>query len=358
LALTLPSLFRRTTPPLLGVDLCTSGVKVVELSRGASALRLERYAIEPIAAGVIVDGNIEQSEAVVEALGRALRRLGSKVRLAALAMPSSAVITKRITLPAGLDEEAYEVEVESEATQYIQFPIEEVNLDFQVLGPAQGDNEVEVLLVASRKEKVEDRIAIAELCGLKPMVMDIDAYAAREVIGRTTAMLPDAGRGLVIALVDIGAVATRVTIFLEGQNIFERTQPMGGAQLTMEIARLYGFTQEEAELRKKTGDLPENYRDDVLAPFVDELAADAARALQFFFSSAPYARVDRLYLAGGACVAAGLAEAVSDRTGVSVEILNPFAGMDIAGTVRERQLRVDAPGLLTATGLALRSFDP
>jgi len=331
---------------------------VVELSANRAAVpRLERYAIEPIAAGVIVDGNIEQSEAVVEALGRALRRMGSKVRLAALAIPASAAITKRITLPAGLGEEDYELEVESEATQYIQFPIEEVNLDFQILGPTASGGEVEVLVVASRKEKVEERVAIAELCGLKPMIMDIDTYAMREVLERVTATLPEAGRGQVIALMDIGAVATRVSIFLDGQIIFERAQALGGAQLTMEVARLYGFTQEEAEFRKKTGDLPENYRVEVLGPFVDEMAADAARAIQFFFSSAPYARVDRIYLAGGACVLPGLVDAVADRTRVHTEILNPFVEMEIAETVRERQLRLDAPGLVTACGLALRSFD-
>ena len=359
LAFTLPSLFSKASPVLLGVDMCTSSVKVVELARGRkAAIRLERYAIEPLPAGAIVDGNIEQSEAVVEALTRALRRLGSKVKLAALAMPSSAVITKKVTLRAGLSEEDYEFQVESEATQYIQFPIEEVNLDFQIIGPAPGgSDEVEVLVAASRKEKVEDRIAVAELCGLRPVVMDIDTYASREVLDHVATTLPEEGRGQVLALLDIGAVATRVTIFLNGQTIFERTQALGGAQLTVELARLYGFTQEEAEARKKTGDLPENYRTDVLGPFVEEVAADAARAIQLFFSSTPYARVDRIYLAGGACVVPGLVDAIRARTNVPVEILNPFAGMEIAETVREKQLRLDAPALLTACGLAMRSFE-
>lgn len=344
---------------MLGVDLCTSGVKVVELGPGRkTALRLERYVVEPIPAGAIVDGNIEQSDAIVDALTRALRRLGSKVKLAALAMPSSAVITRKITLQGGLAEEDYEFQVEAEATQFIQFPIEEVNLDFQIIGPAPGPgDEVEVLVAASRKDKVEDRVAIADLCGLRAVVMDIDTYAWREVLDLVLATLPDEGRGQVVALMDIGAVTTGVTMFVDGQSIFERTQAIGGARLTIELARVYGFTQEEAESRKKTGDLPQNYRTDVLAPFVEEVAAEAARAIQFFFASAPYTRVDRIYLAGGTSVVAGLAEAVEARTNIATEILNPFVGMEIAETVRERQLRLDAPALLTACGLAMRSFD-
>lgn len=355
----LPRFLRKAEPSLLGVDMCTSSVKVVELVRGhKAAIRLQRYAIEPIPAGAIVDGNVEQTEAVVEALMRALRRMGSKTREVALALPSSAVITKRITLPAGLSEEEYEFQVASEASQYIQFPIEEVSLDFQILGPAPGGgDEVEVLLAASRKEKVEDRVAIAEMCGLKPLVMDIDTYASREVLDHVALTLPNEGQGQVIAVLDIGAVTTRVTIVLNGQTIFERAQSFGGAQVNMELVRLYGFTAEEAETRKKTGDLPENYLTDVVAPFVEQGAIDAARAIQFFFTSTPYARVDRIYLAGGASVVPGLVEAIAQRTAAPTEILNPFVGMEISSGVRERQLRVDAPALLTACGLAMRSFD-
>ncbi|MEN9315886.1 MAG: hypothetical protein RIS35_2279 [Pseudomonadota bacterium] len=355
----LPSVFRKAAPVMLGVDICTSGVKVVELVRGRkAAICLQRYAIEPIPAGAIVDGNVEQSEAIVAALSRALRRLGSRTRDAALALPSSAVITKKITLPAGLTEEDYEFQVESEASQYIQFPIEEVNLDFQILGPVPNNpDEVEVLLAASRKEKVEDRVAIVESCGLRAVVMDIDTYASREVLDHVALTLPNEGQGQVIALLDIGAVTTRVTMSLNGQTIFERMQTLGGVQLTTELVRLYGFTQEEAETRKRTGDLPENYRTDVLDPFVQQAAADAARAIQLFFSSAPYARVDRIYLAGGTSVVPGLAEAIAAKTNTPTEILNPFAGMEIAETVREKQLRLDAPALLTACGLAMRSFD-
>lgn len=359
MALALNSFMRKASPALLGIDISPSSVKVVELEPGQKAgMRLRRYAIEPIARGAIVDGNVEQPEQIAECLNRALRRIGTRTREAALAMPSSAVITKRITLPAGLGEEDYEVQVESEAIQYIPFAIEEVNLDFQILGPAAGsDEDVDVLLAASRKEKVEDRVAIAEMCGLRAVVMDVDSYAARQVLDSVARTLPNQGQGEVIALFDIGSVVTTVTMLQNGHAIFEREQTFGGLQLTQEITRAYGLMLEEAEVRKKAGDLPDNYALEVLQPFIEHGVAEVTRALQFFFTSTPYSRVDRICLAGGACVVPGLVEAIAERTGVPTAILNPFGGMEMSASVREKQLRLDAPALLTACGLAMRRFD-
>ena len=351
--------FKRQAPALVGVDISPSSVKLVELAAGAkAALRLERYAIEPIERGAMVDGNVEHPEAVAEALARALKKSGCRARHAALALPGAAVITKRIMLPAGLSEEDYELQVESEASQYIPFPIEEVNLDFQVLGPlAGGGDDVEVLIAASRKERVEDRVAVAEMAGLKPTVIDVEPYAARAAIDHVSAFLPDQGAGQVIAVLDIGQSLTTLAVLLDGQTIFEREQAFGGDQLTQDVVRLYGLTPEEAEIKKKSGDLPDNFRRDLLAPFVEQAASEASRALQFFFTSTPHTRVDRVLVAGGCAVAEGLVEAIGRRTGVSAEPLSPFRGMECAHAVRERQLRLDAPALMIAAGLALRRFD-
>lgn len=359
MASSLQGLFRRGPQPLLGIDVSASSVKLVELAPGArTALRLERYAIEPIERGAIVDGNVEKPEAVADALTRALRRAGTRTRLVALALPSSAVIAKRIVLPAGLLEEDYEVQVESEASQYIPFSMDEVNLDFQVLGPsARSEDDLEVLLAASRKEKVEDRVAIAEMAGLEPVVVDVEPYAARAAIDHVTAFLPNHGDGQILAVFDIGQSSTCLTVVLDGQTVFEREQSFGGSQLTQDIVRLYGLTLEEAELKKKTGDLPDNYGPELLAPFVEQAATEVARALQFIFTSTPHARIDRIFLAGGCAVTAGLAEAVAERTQVPTEIMSPFQGMEVADGIRERQLRLDAPALLVACGLAMRRFD-
>ena len=332
---------------------------MVELVAGQkSPMRLERYAIEPIERGAINDGNVERPELVGEALTRAIRRLNSKTREVALALPSAAVITKRITLPAGLTEEDYELQVESEASQYIPFAIDEVNLDFQVLGPAPGiDEEVEVLLAASRKEKVEDRVAVAEMAGLRPIIVDAEPYAARIALDHVSSFLPNHGLGQVIAIFDIGQSVTKLTIVLNNQTIFERDQAYGGGQLTQDVVRLYGLTPEEAELKKKTGDLPDNFQKDLLQPFVEQGAIDISRALQFFFTSTPYTRVDRIFLAGGSSVLPGLVDAVAERTQVPSEIFSPFQGMEYSDMIRERQLKLDAPSLLVAAGLAMRRFD-
>jgi type IV pilus assembly protein PilM len=358
-ALSLQGLLRRGTQPILGVDVSASNVKLVELVPGGkTGMRLERYAIEPIERGAIVDGNVEKPEAVADALLRAIRRTGTKTRLAAMALPSSAVIAKRITLPAGLHEEDYELQVENEASQYIPFSIDEVNLDFQILGPAaQSDEDVEVLLAASRKEKVEDRVAIAEMAGLKPVVIDVEPFAARTSIDHVTRFLPNQGEGMILAVFDVGQSTTNLTVVLNGQTVFERDQNFGGSQLTQDIVRLYGLTLEEAELKKKSGDLPDNYASELLAPFVEQGATEVARSLQFFFTSTPFTRVDRIFLAGGCAVTAGLAEAVAERTQVPTEIMSPFQGMEVAGGIRERQLRLDAPALMVGCGLAMRRFD-
>ena len=358
MAFSLQGLFRRTSQPMLGIDISASNVKLVELVPGTKAgIRLERYAIESIERGAIVDGNIEKPEAVADALTRAIRRTGTKTKLAAMALPSSAVISKRITLPAGLMEEDYETQVETEASQYIPFSIDEVNLDFQILGPALQGDDVEVLLAASRKEKVDDRVAIAEMAGLKPIVIDVEPYAARAAIDHVTGYLPNHGDGMILAVFDIGQQTTNLTVVLNGLTIFERDQTFGGSQLTEDIVRLYGLTLEEAELKKKSGDLPDNYASVLLAPFIEQGATEVARSLQFFYTSTPYTRVDRIFLAGGCAVTAGFAEAIAERTQVPTEIMSPFQGMEVAGGIRERQLRLDAPALMVGCGLAMRRFD-
>ncbi len=355
----LQSLFTRGPAPLIGVDFSASSIKVVELAVGKqTAMRLERYAIEPIERGAIVDGNVDRHEAVADALLRALRKAGITTKQVAMALPSSSVITKRISLPADLSEDDYELQVETEASQYIPFAIDEVNLDFQVLGPSStAEDSVDVLLAASRKEKVDDRVMIAEMAGLKPVIMDVEPYAARISIDHLIGQLPAGGEGKILAVFDVGQTATRLAVVYNGQTVFEREQPFGGNQLTQDIVRLYGLTVEEAEQKKRTGDLPDNYRTELLKPFVEQGATDIHRALQFFFTSTPYTKVDRILLAGGAAVTPGLVEAVTEKCEVPAEILSPFQGMELGDGVLERQMRLDAPALLVSCGLAMRRFD-
>jgi type IV pilus assembly protein PilM len=354
----LGSLFGQSRPPLLGLDISTSAVRLVELAdAGKGELRLERYAHEPLPRGAVVDGNIENLDSVSEAVRRVWKKSGTRVKLVALGMPPASVITRKIVLPAGLSEDQLEVQVESEASQYIPFALDEVSLDFDVIGAAAGaPDDMEVMLAAARREKVEDRVAVAEAAGLTATVMDIESYAARAALEPLIAQLQGAGREQIVALFQVGAQATHISVMLDGETVYEREQPFGGNQLTQDIVRAYGLSFEEAETRKKSGDLPENYTADLLAPFLENAALEVTRAIQFFYTSTPYTRIDQLFLAGGCASIPGLLDIIASRTRIAAAVAAPFHGMQLGPGVREQQLRQDGPAYLVACGLALRRF--
>ena len=247
--------------------------------------------------------------------------------------------------------------MESEANQYIPFSLEEVSLDFCVIGPnANSPGDVDVLIAASRKEKVQDRQGLAEAAGLKPVVLDVESYASRLATERLIEHLPGKGVDTLVALFEVGAFTTSMQAIRNGEVLYDRDQAFGGAQLTQLIVRQYGFSHEEAESKKRTGDLPEDYGSSVLNPFVESLAQEIGRALQFFFTSTPHNRVDYIMLAGGSSALPGLSEAVTRQTNFACSLVNPFEGMEFGSGVREAKMRREAPSYLTSCGLAMRRF--
>ncbi len=351
-------LLGRKHVPMIGLDISSSSAKLVELGKSASGeFVLERLASEPFEKGWITDGQIEKFDEVVGAVRKLLDKSGTKTRQVVLAMPQSAVITKRINLPAGLRDEELELQVESEANQYIPFSLDEVSLDFCVIGPSPtSSGDVEVLIAASRKERVQDRQGLAEAAGLKPMVLDIESHAALLAISRVVEALPSQGRDALIALFEIGADTTSLKVLREGELLYDRDQAFGGSQLTSLISRQYGFSFEEAEQKKLAGELPEDYEGQILTPFVDSLSQEIGRALQYFFTSTPHHKVHYVMLAGGTATLPGLKDRVTDLTGFAAMVVNPFDGMKIASSVREAKVRKEAPSYLTACGLAMRRF--
>ena len=352
------SLFSRQPAPLLGLDISSSSVKLVELGRSKDgSLVLERCAIEPLERGWVTDGNIEKFDEVADAMRRVVKKSGTRTRNVAMALPPSAVITKKIMLPAGLSESELEVQVEAEANQYIPFSLDEVSLDFCVVGPSTTSaGDVEVLIAASRKEKVQDRQGLAEAAGLKPMVMDVESYASRLAAARLIQALPNQGEETMVALFEVGAFTTSMQVIKGEDVLYDRDQAFGGAQLTQLIVRQYGFSPEEAETKKRNGDLPEDYESGVLKPFVESMAQEVARALQFFFTSTPHNRVDYVMLAGGSAALPGLTDAVTMQTSFPCNLANPFEGMHVGDGVREKKMRREAPSYLTSCGLAMRRF--
>ena len=355
----LAKLFQTQSTPLIGVDISSSAVKMVEIEQaGKNLLRVDRYVIESLPKDAVTDGNIMNLEAVAETIRRAWKRIGTRTKHVAMALPAAAVITKKIIVPAGLREDELETQVETEANQYIPFALDEVNLDFQALGPAaSGPDDMEVLIAASRKEKVEDRVAAAESAGLKALVMDVESFATQAACEMVLQQLPNNGREQTIAVVDIGASMMHVNVLRNGQSIYLREQTFGGNQLTQEIQRRYSLSADEAEIAKRQGGLPENYEAEVLQPFMDTLALEVARAIQFFFSSSQFTQVDHILLAGGCAMIPGLDEIVATRSQSSTMIANPFASMALSTRIKPKQLTLDAPALLIACGLAMRRFD-
>ena len=352
-------LFSKKNPPIAGIDISTSGVRLVELSRGDKGeLTLECYASEPLPRGAIVDTNIDNIDVVSEAIRRVWRKSGTQATSVVLGMPSAAVITRKVVLSAMLTEDEMERQVESEASQYIPFALDEVSLDFDVIGPlASSPGDVEVMLAAARREKVDDRVAVAEAAGLKPVVMDVESHAARAAISRLLDQMPKADQGQIVALFQIGAHTANFSVLVDRQTVYEREQPFGGNQLTQEIVRAFGLSYDEAEQKKKSGDLPSSYESDILQPFLESIAQEVTRAIQFFFTSSPYTRVDHIFLAGGCAILPGLADIVASRTRVKASIVSTFKGMRLSHTIREKQLQVEEPGYLVACGLAMRRFD-
>jgi type IV pilus assembly protein PilM len=354
----LDALLGRKAPPMIGLDISSSSVKLVELGQTAGGeYVLERFASEPFEKGWIADGQIEKFDEVAGAVRRVVQKSGTRAKQVVMAMPQSAVITKKIMLPAGLREEEMELQVESEANQYIPFSLDEVSLDFCVIGPSPTSHgDVEVLIAASRKDRVQDRQGLAEAAGLKPVVLDIESHASRLAVSRIVQTLPNEGKDALVALFEIGAETTSLKVLRDDELLYDRDQAFGGGQLTSLISRQYGFSFEEAEQKKINGDLPEDYESTILEPYVDSMSQEIGRALQYFFTSTPHHKVHYVMLAGGTATLAGLKERVTELTGFASMVVNPFENMKFGSSVREAKVRREAPSYLTACGLAMRRF--
>lgn len=346
--------------PIIGLDISSTAVKLVELSdAGKGRLRVERYVIERLPKDAVTDGNIINFDQVADAVRTAWKNLRTSIRNVVLALPSSAVISKKILAPASLKGADLENQVEAEANQVIPFSLDEVNLDFQVLGPSPSSaDDVQVLLAAARKEKVEERVAAVEAAGLKALIMDVEAYATQTAYEQIAHQLPYSGAGLTVAIIDIGAQNMHINIFHDNESVYLREHGFGGDQLSNEIARRYGMSGEEAENAKRKGTLPETYDAEVLQPYSETLAVEIGRALQLFTTSTQYRKVDQILLAGGGAVIAGVADVVAQRTGTPTMVVNPFADMAVGSRIRPQALAADAPSLFVACGLAMRRFDP
>lgn len=340
---------------MLGVDISSTSVKLLELSRSGGRHRVESYAVEPLPPNSVVEKNITDAELVGEAIGRAVKKSGTRTRTAACAVAGSAVITKVISMPANLSEDEMEGQIQIEADQYIPYPLEEISLDFEVLNTSEADpDRVDVLLAASRSDNVDVRVAALEVGGLQAKVVDVEAFALENAV---SLLMDGINSPHVVAIMDVGATTSTLSVLEDRSIVYTREQLFGGRQLTDEIQRRYGLSYEEAGLAKRQGGLPDNYEPEVLQPFRESMAQEVNRALQFFYSSSQVGAVDHVVVAGGCASIAGIDELIREKIDTPVTIANPFENMSVASRVRADALANDAPAMMIACGLSLRSFD-
>jgi type IV pilus assembly protein PilM len=353
----LGSLFgKKRQTPVLGIDISSSSVKLLELSRNGDKYKVESYAVASLPPNSVVEKNIAELEAVAETIGKAHTLSKAKLKTASVAVAGSAVITKLIDMPAGLNDDSMETQITLEADQYIPYPLDEVAIDFEVQGESERNPEqVEVLLAACRRENVDLRVDALEMAEIITKVVDVEAYSIERAFDLIRPQL-DCEEDSAVAIVDIGATMTTLSVLVDGQTVYTREQLFGGKQLTEEIQRRYGLSLEEAGLAKKQGGLPDDYEPEVLEPFKDAVVQQVTRSLQFFFSSSQYNDVDQIVLAGGVSSMPGLAELIQEKLGTPTLVANPFADMAIGSKVNTTALSNDAPALMIACGLAMRSF--
>jgi type IV pilus assembly protein PilM len=349
--------FAKKYRPLLGLDITTSSVKLIELTMSGGQYRVESYAAEPTPHNAINEKAIVDADAVGEAIRRAVKRAGAKSRNAAIAISGDAAITKVIQMPLNLRENELEAQVEMQADQYIPFPMEEVSYDYQVVGPSEKDSTMmDVLLVATRTENVEQRRAAVHAAGLTAKLVDVEAFALENACALMRHQMPDGGMDRTVAVVDFGASTTTFSVLRDLKVVYTRDFAFGGQLLTEEIMRTYGLTMEEAGRAKKEGGLPSNYQPEVLDPFIDDMTQQVSRSLQFYLASGSgRSQPDQMLICGGCANIPGVADVISSRVGVAAMKGDPLGNMKIAS--KAQSVVNDATALLIACGLALRSFD-
>ena len=349
-------LYRKPSKGLVGVDISSTTVKLLELSVKNGRYWVESYAVMPLPENSVVEKSILNPEAVADALERVVNLANPHTTQVAIAVPTSMVIHKIIEMDADMSDEEREVQIRMDAEQYIPFPLDEVSLDFEVLPDHLANpNRVNVLLVATRTENVDTRVEVLELAGLAAKVADVESYAMERAFSVFADTLPMGAN--TVGVLDIGHTMTTLSVMQKGKIIYTREQVFGGRQLTQDVQSRYGLSFEEAGRAKKERTLPDDYDTEVLEPFLDAVVQQAARSLQFFFSSSQFNEIDHILLAGGNANIPGLAKLLQQKLGYRVTIANPFLQMGFSPQIDIKKIENDASSLMVACGLALRSFD-
>ena len=340
---------------IVGIDVGSSAVKIVRLRESRGNFHLENIGIMPIDPETIVDNTIMDSTAIVAAIQNLLTAMKIKSKRVATSVSGHSVIIRKITLPL-MTEAELDSSIQWEAEQYIPFDISEVNIDFQILGPdAKDPSQMNVMLVAAKKDFVDDYIAVFTEAGLEPVVMDIDCFAVENMFDYNYGFVEDE----VIALIDLGASATSVNVLKGETSLFTRDIQTGGNLLNEELQKRLGISSEEAE-RAKLGDrdiadVDPDSVDEILSDAIESLVQEVQRSLDFFTATSSEDRVTKVYVTGGVSGSGKVREILEERLGITTEIVNPFRNVSINEKEFDREyLDAIGPMFSVATGLAMR----
>lgn len=342
---------------LVGLDIGSSAIKVAQLKESKGRYFLQKFGVKPLESEVIVDGTVMDEGRVVSAIQELFAEANVKNKHVAISISGHAVIVKKISLPPMPDEEL-EGQVKLAAEQYIPFDINEVNIDFHVLSPdvsedAQGD--MSVILVAAKKDKINELTELVKAAGLVPIVMDVDAFAVENMHAINYPLAQEE----TTALVNLGASVMNVNIIRAGSSLFTRDIPLGGNRYTEAIQREIGLSFEEAEESKKsdrTADSSAASLTSVMDSVNAEVASEIARTVDYFKTSTANAELSRVLVCGGVARAKGLIQQLGDRMQLPVEMADPFAEIDITGCdIDPDRLAELAPSAAVGIGLALRA---
>ena len=347
-------LFGLGTKPIVGLDIGSSAVKVVEAEKKRSGWVVRNFTSVTLPEDAIVDGEIVNHAAVVEAILAAIKESGTKAKLTSSSVSGSSIIIKHMTIPKTtpreLDDQVY-----WEAEQYIPFDMKDISLDYEVVQEDMGDGKMDILLVAAKKDFIEKRLVAIREAGLEPEVVDVDVLSLANVFWENYEMTPDNA----VVLVDIGASLTKINIINQKTTIFTRDVGVGGKNLTQEIQNKLGVSFQEAEVLKvdscSSGQIPEEVQP-LLTALSENIALEIRRSLDFYAASPVQFPVTGVFLSGGGCRLPGLAEMLSEMLGLPVEFLNPFNKITCSGRqFTDEFLLAISSSIVVPLGLALRN---
>lgn len=349
------SLFKSGSKSLLGVDIGSSYIKLLGLSGNAGNYNVDCYAVVHLPEGAVIDNNVQEVPVVAEALQKGMKLANTKTKQATTSVPASVVIVKQLEFSRSFTEDELEEQIKVEADQFIPYSLDEVAIDFQIQGESDSSPELnDVLLVACRQDSVQSREDSVNGAGLNCEIVDVDTYAIERVfpvLAETHDLLDKT-----VGLVDIGASSMTLYVIENNQVVYSREQAFGGNDLTHSLSQVSDMSSDEVERAKKANELPEELTLGYIDPFKQTTSQQISRSIQFYYSSGTHGEIETLLLMGGISGIPGIADVVSQELGIDAAIADPFSVMTIDSRINRHKFDTEAPSLVLACGLALRSF--